>query len=208
MNKELLMERIAALCKDKGINLTTAFEQSGVGKNFRSNLKTSNPSKKNLFLLAEYFGVSVEYLLGEENNEDLARRTMGLVVEWLIDNDYEYTEEDDGTVSISKDGDSIQLVMGDFATECMAIKKTSEDGFELAMLDWERRNFTSVDASHNNIISRSRNIINDSPNATLTVNATELSKQERELIKMYREFSLEEQLSLITYALKVKNGEV
>lgn len=208
MNKELLMERIAALCKDKGINLTTAFEQSGVGKNFRSNLKTSNPSKKNLFLLAEYFGVSVEYLLGEENNEDLARRTMGLVVEWLIDNDFEYIEEDDGTVSISKDGDSIHLVMGDFATECMAIKKTSEDGFELAMLDWERRNFTSVDASHNNIISRNRNIINDSPNATLTVNDTELSKQERELIKMYREFSLEEQLSLITYALKVKNGEV
>ena len=39
MNKELLMERITALCKEKGVNLTTAFEQSGVGKNFRSNLK-------------------------------------------------------------------------------------------------------------------------------------------------------------------------
>ena len=40
MNKELLMERITALCKEKGVNLTTAFEQSGVGKNFRSNMKT------------------------------------------------------------------------------------------------------------------------------------------------------------------------
>ena len=39
MDKELLMERITALCKEKGVNLTTAFEQSGVGKNFRSNLK-------------------------------------------------------------------------------------------------------------------------------------------------------------------------
>lgn len=46
MDKELLMERITALCKEKGVNLTTAFEQSGVGKNFRSNLKTSNPSDK------------------------------------------------------------------------------------------------------------------------------------------------------------------
>lgn len=208
MNKDLLIERIAALCKERGINLTTAFEQSGVGKNFRSNLRTSNPSKKNLFLLAEYFNVSVEYLLGEETTEDLARRTMGLVVEWLIDNDYEYSEEEDGTVCITKDGDSVHLAMGDFATECMAIKKISEDGFELAMLDWERRNFVSVEESHHNIISRSKNIINDSPHATLTINDTDLSKQERELIKMYREFSLEEQLALITYALKVKNGEV
>lgn len=41
MNKDLLIERIAALCKEKGVNVTTAFEESGVGKNFRSNLKTS-----------------------------------------------------------------------------------------------------------------------------------------------------------------------
>ena len=60
------MERITALCKEKGVNLTTAFEQSGVGKNFRSNLKTSNPSDKKLYLLAKYFNVSSEYLLGEE----------------------------------------------------------------------------------------------------------------------------------------------
>ena len=74
------------------------------------------------------------------------------------------------------------------------------------MFDWENRTFT--DNSHRNVINESRNVINESPNATLTVNDTELSKQERELIKMYREFSLEEQLNLITYALKVKNGEV
>ena len=70
MNKDLLIERIAALCKEKGVNVTTAFEESGVGKNFRSNLKTSNPSDKNLYLLAKYFNVTVEYLIGEENEED------------------------------------------------------------------------------------------------------------------------------------------
>ena len=86
MNKELLIERIAALCKEKGVNMHTAFVESGAGKNFKSNLKTSDPSDKNLALLAKYFNVTVAYLLGEETTEDLTRRAMGLVIEWLIDN--------------------------------------------------------------------------------------------------------------------------
>lgn len=204
------VNRLDSLLKSKKLTRKEFLEQMKFGKNQITYWEKNNtlPNMSTLNAIATFFGVSVEFLTGVEDEEEYASRVMGLVVEWLIDNDFEYIEEDDGTVCISKDGKSIHLVMGDFATECMAIKKTSEDGFELAMLDWERRNFTSVDASHNNIISRSRNIINDSPNATLTVNDTELSKQERELIKMYREFSLEEQLSLITYALKVKNGEV
>ena len=204
------VNRLDSLLKSKKLTRKEFLEQMKFGKNQITYWEKNNtlPNMSTLNAIATFFGVSVEFLTGVEDEEEYASRVMGLVVEWLIDNDFEYIEEDDGTVCISKDGNSIHLVMGDFATECMAIKKTSEDGFELAMLDWERRNFTSVDASHNNIISRSRNIINDSPNATLTVNDTELSKQERELIKMYREFSLEEQLSLITYALKVKNGEV
>lgn len=141
MNKELLLERITALCKEKGVNLTTAFEQSGVGKNFRSNLKTSNPSKKNLYLLAEYFNVSVEYLLGEENDEDLARKAMGLMMEWLVDNDYDIQEDENNTYAIGKDGNYIYVSNADFAMESLKIKSDAEDGFELAMLEWERRNF-------------------------------------------------------------------
>lgn len=72
MNKEILIERIITLCEERDINLTTAFVESGVGKNFRSNLKSSNPSDKNLNLLAKYFNVSVDYLLGNETEEDLA----------------------------------------------------------------------------------------------------------------------------------------
>lgn len=102
MNKELLMERITALCKEKGINLTTAFEQSGVGKNFRSNLKTSNPSDKNLYLLAKYFNVSIEYLLGEETEEDLARKALGLVLEWLDDNGFEVQQDERDDYSSAK----------------------------------------------------------------------------------------------------------
>ena len=128
MNKELLMERITALCKEKGINLTTAFEQSGVGKNFRSNLKTSNPSDKNLYLLAKYFNVSIEYLLGEETEEDLARKALGLVLEWLDDNGFEVQQDERDDYSIGKDGHYIYLSSADFTAESLRIKAVAEQG--------------------------------------------------------------------------------
>lgn len=65
MNKELILERIQTLCKERNIPQTTAFTESGVGKNFRSNFKTANPSEGKLTMLANYFGVSVSYLKGE-----------------------------------------------------------------------------------------------------------------------------------------------
>ena len=45
--------------------MNTAFIESGVGKNFKSNLKTSNPSMGKLTMLAVYFNVPVNYLLGK-----------------------------------------------------------------------------------------------------------------------------------------------
>lgn len=65
MDKELLITRIEALCKMRKIKLNTAFTESKVGKNFKANLATSNPSIGKLTLLANYFGVPVEYLTGE-----------------------------------------------------------------------------------------------------------------------------------------------
>ena len=43
MNNDLLLKRIDELCAEKGVKKTTAFTDSHVGKNFASNLKTSNP---------------------------------------------------------------------------------------------------------------------------------------------------------------------
>ncbi len=65
MNKEILIQRIEQLCKERKIKPTTAFNESGVGKNFKSNLSTANPSLAKITLLANYFNVSREYLLGE-----------------------------------------------------------------------------------------------------------------------------------------------
>ena len=64
MNKDLILERIQNICNEKNITLNTAFVESGVGKNFKSNFKTANPSIGKITMLANYFGVSVDYLLG------------------------------------------------------------------------------------------------------------------------------------------------
>ncbi len=68
MDKEILIKRIEQLCEERKIKPTTAFNESGVGKNFKSNLNTANPSLGKVTLLANYFGVSREYLLGETEN--------------------------------------------------------------------------------------------------------------------------------------------
>lgn len=70
MNKELILERIEELCRSEGISLNTAFIESGVGKNFKSNLKTSNPSVGKLTMLAGYFGVTLEYITGEKSDTE------------------------------------------------------------------------------------------------------------------------------------------
>lgn len=65
LDKDTLLSRIDVLCAEKNITRTTAFLESGVGKNFKSNLSTANPSMGKLTMLANYFGVTVEYLKGE-----------------------------------------------------------------------------------------------------------------------------------------------
>lgn len=207
MNKDLLIERIDKLCKQKGVNMTTAFTSSGVGKNFRSNLKTADPSEKNLSLLAKYFNVSVEYLLGEEDEEALIHRAIEVVLEWLTDNDYSVEEEENDTYSIGKDGQYIYLSHSDLAQESLRIKAAAQEGFELAMLSWQQKQFPAtvhIERSNNHLF----NAINESPNATLNINGSEgFSQQELELVDMFRGFSLEKQLKLLTYAFQLKENK-
>ena len=69
MDKELLVKRLKELSEEKKITLTKAFIESGVGKNFISNMKTSNPSMGKITMLANYFNVSVDYLLGNTDKK-------------------------------------------------------------------------------------------------------------------------------------------
>lgn len=65
INKDILLTRLESLCNERKITMNTAFVESGVGKNFKSNLKISNPSMGKITMLANYFGVTVDYLLGK-----------------------------------------------------------------------------------------------------------------------------------------------
>ena len=181
MNTDLLIMRIKGLCTERGITMTTAFNESGVGKNFKSNLPSV--SKKNLHLLANYFNVSVEYLTGEESDAEYTSKIAGLVVEWLEDNMYEYSEEDN-TVVISKNGLCVKYSMCDFLTECKSIKTSSEeDSFNLAMGVWERKYFQSsscCDVSNN------------------------LSAQEQTLIELFRGTTEEGRLEMISAFMTIK----
>ena len=65
---DVLLKRIDELSADRGINRTTAFEQSGVGKNFKSNLSIAKPSIGKITQLANYFEVPVDYLIGKTDD--------------------------------------------------------------------------------------------------------------------------------------------
>lgn len=66
----LLVENVKRLAKSKGESATASLMNSGVGKDFLYNIKRgSAPSLEKIVKLAEYFGVSTDYLLGTEKRE-------------------------------------------------------------------------------------------------------------------------------------------
>ena len=68
-----LYERIEALCKDHGINVTQMCRETELTRAKLSDLKmgrTKSLSASTLTKIAAYFGVSVDYLLGEEKPKE------------------------------------------------------------------------------------------------------------------------------------------
>lgn len=62
---QTLIENITALCKEKGISINQMVSEAGVNKSFVDNLKKgSSPSVDKLLLIAQYFCVSIDYLVG------------------------------------------------------------------------------------------------------------------------------------------------
>lgn len=61
---------IKSLADKQGKSLNKVEEELGLSKNVLYRMKNSdNPTKDRLELLADYFNVSVDYLLGRENEE-------------------------------------------------------------------------------------------------------------------------------------------
>ncbi|NTJ83856.1 helix-turn-helix transcriptional regulator [Enterococcus faecium] len=65
----ITLKRIKELAKKQGKSLNKVEEDLGYGKNVLYRLKNSNPSTERLQEIADYFDVSVDYLLGREEKE-------------------------------------------------------------------------------------------------------------------------------------------
>lgn len=64
-----VFDRIKLLAKERGKSLNQIEEELGLPKNVLYRMKTSdNPTKDRLETLANYFDVSVDYLLGRTDN--------------------------------------------------------------------------------------------------------------------------------------------
>lgn len=64
-----LLDRVKALCKDRGISQGKMEREIGISNGASSKWKSSSPSLEILNKLSNYFGVSVDYLMnGEESN--------------------------------------------------------------------------------------------------------------------------------------------
>lgn len=63
-----LKDRIKELCKKNGISMNQLEEELGFGSGYISKLGKSTPNSKYIQKIADYFGVSVDYLMtGEES---------------------------------------------------------------------------------------------------------------------------------------------
>lgn len=65
-----LKERIKDLCKKRGISMNKLEEELGFGKGYISKLGTSQPNVNKLQQIADFFRVSLDYLMSGYNAED------------------------------------------------------------------------------------------------------------------------------------------
>ena len=74
MDFNRLQKVMSDCCERKGVSARTAFVESGVGRSFYDNInKGSVPSVDKLQALAVYFGVSLDYLVGNTDVPEVNR---------------------------------------------------------------------------------------------------------------------------------------
>ena len=64
-----MKERVKQLCKEKGVSMNTAETEIGLAKGYISKLGKSNPNAKTLQKIADYFGITVEFLMTGKETE-------------------------------------------------------------------------------------------------------------------------------------------
>ena len=85
-----MKERIKKLCKDNGISLNKLEDTLGFGKGYLSKLNSSSPNVSNIKKIADYFGVSVDWIMDGKESESgyyLNEETAKLAQEMFEDED-------------------------------------------------------------------------------------------------------------------------
>ncbi|EIP8085865.1 helix-turn-helix transcriptional regulator [Enterococcus faecalis] len=82
-----VFDRIKLLAKERGKSLNRIEEELGLPKNVLYRMKTSdNPTKDRLETLANYFDVSVDYLLGRTDNTKATDEKKSDDLDYVLDN--------------------------------------------------------------------------------------------------------------------------
>lgn len=68
MNRNVVIQNIKYLCADKGISISQLEKEIGVSPGFLTRMSTSYPSIEKIVSVAKYFKISVDTLLGLNNN--------------------------------------------------------------------------------------------------------------------------------------------
>ena len=79
-----IAERIKEIAKSKGIQLKDMLYEIGVGTNTMQNMKTSMPKTDTIAKIADYMGVSVDYLLGREEKPTPSKTQSGIRPDEII----------------------------------------------------------------------------------------------------------------------------
>lgn len=72
-----LKERIKNLCKERNVSLNKVEEDLGFGKGYLSKLDKSKPNISKIQKMADYFGVSVDWLMGGTEDRALNNHLLG-----------------------------------------------------------------------------------------------------------------------------------
>lgn len=97
-------EAVKKLCKSRGLSFNDVEEGIGVGKNTLYGLKRNHPSMDRVMQLADFFDVSVDFLLGRTDEENPRE----IIKEALEGEDLKELEFDEFfSMDIKKDGQKI-----------------------------------------------------------------------------------------------------
>lgn len=71
MNTQIIISRISELCKEKSISINQMLKETNLNKSLVDNLKKGSiPSIDKIEGVADYFNVSIDYILGKSDQKE------------------------------------------------------------------------------------------------------------------------------------------